>query len=260
MPARDARSIAPRGFLIGRSVHTADDAARLGREGSLDYLIFGAGLSDARARPDPSVGLEALRLAVQGTTVPVLAIGGVDHSNAAAVASTGAAGLAAIRWWSACPRLRCPDRAGPGGRLCRWSALAPITWAHGHRHPDTPARLVQARRRRPRHSDAGRRRRPGPARVRAGGDPVAAARRRRPRGGRDGREDAARAWTPPAWPASWPGQRPRPRPRPTSPRVESRRPRRRAARRPAAGGHRRPTSRRRRRRSARSPRCSASPA
>ena len=102
VPPRDARAIAPRGFLIGRSVHTAEDAARLGREGSLDYLIFGA-VFPTPAKADSPAGLEALRLAVQGTTVPVLAVGGVDGSTAAAVASTGAAGMAAIRWWSEVP-------------------------------------------------------------------------------------------------------------------------------------------------------------
>ena len=107
VPSRDVRAIAPRGFLIGRSVHTAEDAARLGREGSLDYLIFGA-VFPTPAKADPPAGLEALRLAVQGTTVPVLAVGGVDGSTAAAVASTGAAGMAAIRWWSEVPAAALP--------------------------------------------------------------------------------------------------------------------------------------------------------
>ena len=110
VPPRDARAAAPPGFLIGRSVHTADDAASLGREGSLDYLIFGA-VFPTPGKSDPSAGLETLRLAVQATTVPVVAVGGVDGSTAAAVAGTGAAGIAAIRWWSAVPTAALPQAA-----------------------------------------------------------------------------------------------------------------------------------------------------
>jgi thiamine-phosphate pyrophosphorylase len=102
VPPRDARALAPRGFLIGRSVHTAEDAARMGLDGVLDYLIFGA-VFPTPGKADPPTGLEALRLAVQAAPVPVLAVGGIDGSTAAAVAETGAAGVAAIRWWSALP-------------------------------------------------------------------------------------------------------------------------------------------------------------
>ena len=101
IPPRDARGICPPRFLIGRSVHTIEDATRLGRDGSLDYLIFGAVFPTPSKSAGQAVGLQALGKAVQGTTVPVLAIGGVDASNAREVGAAGAAGLAAIRWWSA---------------------------------------------------------------------------------------------------------------------------------------------------------------
>lgn len=101
VPARDARAIAPHGFLIGRSVHNVDDAARLGAEGCVDYLIFGPVFPTPSKPGAGGAGLATLRLAAQSTTVPVLAVGGADHANAAAIAETGAAGLAAIRWWSA---------------------------------------------------------------------------------------------------------------------------------------------------------------
>jgi thiamine-phosphate diphosphorylase len=121
---RDARAVAPRGFLIGRSVHTAEDAARLGREGSADYLIVGAVFASP-GKSDPPAGLETLRLAVQAATVPVLAVGGVDGSSAAAVAGTGAAGIAAIRWWASVPTAALPQaarelsRAFAGGTVSR---------------------------------------------------------------------------------------------------------------------------------------------
>jgi thiamine-phosphate diphosphorylase len=98
---REARAISPPGFVIGRSVHGAGDAARLGQEGGLDYLILGAVFPTPSKPGAPGLGLESLRQAVHATTTPVLAIGGVDTATAAAVAATGAAGLAAIRWWAA---------------------------------------------------------------------------------------------------------------------------------------------------------------
>jgi thiamine-phosphate diphosphorylase len=101
IPPREVRTICPAGFLVGRSVHTAADAARLGRDGGLDYLIFGAVFATPSKPGAPAAGLDALRLAVRGTTLPVLAVGGVNVSNAADVGATGAAGLAAIRWWTA---------------------------------------------------------------------------------------------------------------------------------------------------------------
>jgi thiamine-phosphate diphosphorylase len=101
IPPRDAREICPPRFLIGRSVHTVEDAKRLGRDRSLDYLIFGAVFPTPSKPGVPAAGLQALGQAVQATTVPVLAIGGVDTSNASEVGATGAAGLAAIRWWAA---------------------------------------------------------------------------------------------------------------------------------------------------------------
>lgn len=99
----DARALAPRGFLIGRSVHTSADASRLAAAGHLDYLMFGAVYPTPSKPGAAGAGVEALRLAVQGSPVPVLAVGGMDGSTAAAVGAAGAAGLAAIRWWSAMP-------------------------------------------------------------------------------------------------------------------------------------------------------------
>jgi thiamine-phosphate diphosphorylase len=109
MAPREARAICPPGFVIGRSVHDAGEAARVGAEGCLDYLIFGA-VFPTPSKPDaPGLGLEPLRQAVHATTTPVLAIGGVDMATAAAVAATGAAGMAAIRWWADAPRHALPE-------------------------------------------------------------------------------------------------------------------------------------------------------
>jgi len=92
-PAR-ARTMAPAGFLIGQSVHSPAEAAEAGE--SADYVIFGT-VFETRSKPGrTAAGCTALTGAIRATTVPVLAVGGVNVDNAAEVARAGAAGVAAI--------------------------------------------------------------------------------------------------------------------------------------------------------------------
>ena len=92
-PAARARAIAPAGFLIGRSVHSAGDAIRA--DGA-DYVIFGAVFPTASKPGQAPAGLAALEQTVRATPLPVLAVGGVTIETAGEVARTGAAGVAAI--------------------------------------------------------------------------------------------------------------------------------------------------------------------
>jgi len=96
IPAPRARTIAPRPFLIGRSVHDPDEAQRVTDEGGLDYLVFGPVFETSSKPGRPAVGLEALRSVVSRTTLPVLAVGGVTNERAAMLTGVGAAGFAAI--------------------------------------------------------------------------------------------------------------------------------------------------------------------
>jgi len=97
--AADARRMAPRRFLIGRSVHAAGDAATAG---DVDYVIAGT-VFPTSSKPDRSswLGVEGLRAIVSASRVPVLAIGGVTRDRIADVAAAGAAGVAAIGLFSA---------------------------------------------------------------------------------------------------------------------------------------------------------------
>jgi thiamine-phosphate pyrophosphorylase len=91
----EARRIVPEPFLIGRSVHSACEAAEAG---AVDYLIAGTVFSTrSKVRQDMRIGPDGLRAVVSAANgVPVLAIGGITEENAPLVAGTGAAGIAAI--------------------------------------------------------------------------------------------------------------------------------------------------------------------
>jgi len=96
MPAPRVRSIAPRGLLIGRSVHTVAEAAAAATGGGIDYLVFGTTFSTPSKPGRAGAGVEALAAVVAATSVPVLAVGGVAVNRLADVARSGAAGFAAI--------------------------------------------------------------------------------------------------------------------------------------------------------------------
>jgi thiamine-phosphate pyrophosphorylase len=82
------------GLLLGRSVVTGEQAVAA----DADYLGAGPVWSTpSKADADPPIGLEGLRRICAAVDLPVIAIGGVDASNAAACVEAGAAGVAVIR-------------------------------------------------------------------------------------------------------------------------------------------------------------------
>ncbi len=95
-PAARVRSLAPPDWLIGRSVHSAEEADQAAASGGLDYLFLGTVFETASKPGQAPVGEAVLREAVRRVDLPVLAIGGVTRDTATAVGQTGAAGLAAI--------------------------------------------------------------------------------------------------------------------------------------------------------------------
>lgn len=84
-------------LAIGRSTHTLEQARAASQE-PIDYLAFGPlfGTSSKDSEYDAR-GLPALRaIAKQVAPLPVVAIGGIDCSNARSVIEAGAAGVAVI--------------------------------------------------------------------------------------------------------------------------------------------------------------------
>jgi len=91
------RRMVPAGVLVGRSVHGPDEAVAVAKAGELDYLIAGTVFSTpSKGSSHDALGLEGLHTIVERVSMPVLAIGGVTTTTSGAVASTGAAGFAAI--------------------------------------------------------------------------------------------------------------------------------------------------------------------
>jgi len=85
-------------FLIGVSAHTLEEA-RASREGGADFAVFGPVFDtpSKRAYGEP-VGLGSLEGAARALSpFPLVALGGVDETNAGDCLSAGAEGVAAIR-------------------------------------------------------------------------------------------------------------------------------------------------------------------
>ena len=85
------------GLLLGLSATSLDEALA-GATSSATYI--GAGpvwATPSKADADPPIGLDGLREICAAVTVPVVAIGGIDTTNAADCIRAGAAGVAVIR-------------------------------------------------------------------------------------------------------------------------------------------------------------------
>jgi len=84
-------------FLIGASAHSFQEATDA-RSGGADFAVFGPVFATAsKTKYGEPLGLEALeRVCSELTPFPIVAIGGVNTSNAADCIGAGARGVAAI--------------------------------------------------------------------------------------------------------------------------------------------------------------------
>jgi thiamine-phosphate diphosphorylase len=94
--AAAVRLIVPPGFLIGRSVHSVEEAVQAEAAG-VDYVIAGTIFPTASKGPGaPVAGIDGLSEVCGAVRVPVLAIGGITTDKVGDIAAAGAAGAAAI--------------------------------------------------------------------------------------------------------------------------------------------------------------------
>jgi thiamine-phosphate diphosphorylase len=92
-----ARELVPSDYLVGRSVHSVEEATGVARAGGLDYLILGTMFPTlSKDAGHPLTGMTELAGACAAVTVPILAIGGMTLKRAEEAARMGAAGIAAI--------------------------------------------------------------------------------------------------------------------------------------------------------------------
>jgi thiamine-phosphate pyrophosphorylase len=97
MAVSQARKRLGKNFLIGYSSHSLEEAREAERRGA-DYVAFGAIFPTPLKGPGhPIQGLDRLREVVRAMTIPVVAIGGIDRTNFAAVVETGVSAVAMIR-------------------------------------------------------------------------------------------------------------------------------------------------------------------
>jgi thiamine-phosphate pyrophosphorylase len=92
------RNISPRGFLVGASTHSLEEA-RAASAGDADFAVFGPVFDtpSKHAYGEP-LGLEALREAAHAVApFPLLALGGITRARIPQVVAAGARGVAAIR-------------------------------------------------------------------------------------------------------------------------------------------------------------------
>jgi len=107
--ASRVRALAPEGFVIGRSVHSPEEASEAALNGGLDFLVFGT-VFESGSKPDvPAAGTRMLAATCQAVTLPVLGVGGMMPSRLHEVAAAGAAGFAAIGLFAETPTEQFPD-------------------------------------------------------------------------------------------------------------------------------------------------------
>ncbi len=110
MPAPLARKLMGPEKIVGVSVDNLEQALQAERDGA-DYV--GAGpIFATPTKPDaaPPIGLEGLAEICRQVSIPVVAIGGINETNAAAVIAAGAAGVAVVSAVVAAPDVEAAAR------------------------------------------------------------------------------------------------------------------------------------------------------
>ncbi len=107
-PLEEARRLWPRPRILGGSARTVEDARRLEDAGA-DYLGVGPVFGTSTKREVPgAIGLDRLSEVASAVAIPVIAIGGIDATNAKLAIAAGARGVAVV---SAVAGARDPESA-----------------------------------------------------------------------------------------------------------------------------------------------------
>ena len=103
LPTAVARRVLGAGKLLGVSTHSVEEA-RCAAEDGADFIVFGPVFTTpSKVAYGPPQGLQHLRTVVRAVRIPVIAIGGIDHTNLPQVVQAGAYGVAMSRAVLAAP-------------------------------------------------------------------------------------------------------------------------------------------------------------
>ena len=95
LPLAEARRILPIDMLVGCSTHSTAEAVRSQANGA-DYVAVGSIYPTTSKEKFKLVGLDTLRRTRSKVSVPLIAIGGVNHTNVQEVMKAGADSVAVI--------------------------------------------------------------------------------------------------------------------------------------------------------------------
>ncbi len=96
MPTKEARKCLGSGYLIGKSVHSAEEALQSEQEGA-DFVVLGPVYETPSKRQyGTPLGIRVLREAGRRCIIPVYAIGGMTPARVENVMEAGASGVAVV--------------------------------------------------------------------------------------------------------------------------------------------------------------------
>ncbi|MFH0846593.1 MAG: thiamine phosphate synthase, partial [Chloroflexota bacterium] len=95
LPAREARRLLPLDKILGVSCQDVGKAVQAEKDGA-DYIGHGAIFPTGSKEGAKAVGMSRLSEIKKAVSIPVIAIGGINHGNVAQVIKAGADGVAVI--------------------------------------------------------------------------------------------------------------------------------------------------------------------
>ncbi len=96
LPINQAREIAPKGFLIGKSTHSFKQAVKAEKEGA-DYIGIGPVYKTPTKEDYIPIGIDVAREVIEQANIPVVAIGGIDFINIDNIIDIGFKNIAMVR-------------------------------------------------------------------------------------------------------------------------------------------------------------------
>lgn len=96
LPPAEARSIAGEGMIVGTSTHSLEQALQAANDPAVDYVAIGPIFQSPTKNVRSPLGTDVIRALRQRIEKPIVAIGGIDHSNLIEVLDAGADSAALI--------------------------------------------------------------------------------------------------------------------------------------------------------------------